>query len=62
MAKYTRQIEFDATDELQASMVSNALKDILAAIPDKKHLIELAAIVKKKPGLIQMGIPYLKRL
>ena len=62
MQKYNKSISFDAKDETEAISVVVAITTILNSIEDKKNLIELGAIVAKKPGLIQKGIPYLKLL
>lgn len=62
MPVYTKEITFSAKDSTEAAAVTEAIKSILDSIEDKTHLIELGRIVKRKPGLIKQGIPYLKFL
>jgi hypothetical protein len=62
MPKYYKTISFDAESPEQAEKTQKAMQILLNRISDKKHLIELADIVDKKPGLIEKAIPKLPLL
>lgn len=62
MPKFYKTISFDAKDPEEAEKVQKAIGILLDKIDDKAHLVQLGAIIDKKPHLIKKAIPYLNLL